>query len=139
MNRTKYNKNQLSSSLKAKTTAFVYFMIGNVVLFISIITYVIMSKTVFFKYYTVDKLAMSKSSSSVGSPSSSTSDQVNSPNFQAVLRKIWVYGLSEWMVFVVTLCIYPSVTVLVTSQNHGNGHPWNGNRIKFNLPIFFLS
>lgn len=119
-------------------------MIGNVVLFMSIITYVIMSKTVFFKYYTVDKLAMSKSSSSVGSPSSST-DQVNGPNFQAVLRKIWVYGLSEWMVFVVTLCIYPSVTVLVTSQNHGNGHPWNGNKknIIFKLcfppEVFFLS
>lgn len=113
---------------QAKTTAFVYFMIGNVVLFVSIITYIIMSKTVFFKYYTVDKLAMSKSSSSVALPSSST-DRVNGPDFQVVLRKIWVYGLSEWMVFVVTLCIYPSVTVLVTSQNHGNGHPWNGNQI----------
>lgn len=114
---------------QAKTTAFVYFMIGNVVLFVSIITYIIMSKTVFFKYYTVDKLAMSKSSSSVALPSSSTTDRVNGPDFQVVLRKIWVYGLAEWMVFVVTLCIYPSVTVLVTSQNHGNGHPWNGNRI----------
>lgn len=102
-------------------------MIGNVVLFVSIITYIIMSKTVFFKYYTVDKLAMSKSSSSVASPSSST-DRVNGPDFQVVLRKIWIYGFSEWMVFVVTLSIYPSVTVLVTSQNHGNGHPWNGSK-----------
>lgn len=28
-------------------------------------------------------------------------------------------------VFVVTLCVYPSVTVLVSSQGRGNGHPWN--------------
>lgn len=28
-------------------------------------------------------------------------------------------------VFVVTLCVYPSVTVLVSSESRGNGHPWN--------------
>lgn len=27
--------------------------------------------------------------------------------------------------FVVTLCVYPSVTVLVNSEARGNGHPWN--------------
>lgn len=27
--------------------------------------------------------------------------------------------------FVVTLSVYPSVTVLINSQFHGNGHPWN--------------
>ncbi|KAG4072412.1 hypothetical protein HA402_004344 [Bradysia odoriphaga] len=111
----------LTFGASAKTTAFVYFMIGNVVLFVSIVTYIIMSKTVFFKYYTVDKLAMSKSSSTVAL----SSTPADGPNFQTVLRKIWIYGLAEWLVFVVTLCIYPSVTVLVTSQNHGNGHPWN--------------
>lgn len=115
-------------TFQAKTTAFVYFMIGNVVLFVSIVTYIIMSKTVFFRYYTVDRLAMSKSaSSSVASSPTTPTDRTNGPNFQTVLRKIWIYGLAEWLVFVVTLCIYPSVTVLVTSQNHGNGHPWNGN------------
>lgn len=25
----------------------------------------------------------------------------------------------------VTLSVYPSVTVLINSQNRGNGHPWN--------------
>ncbi len=101
-------------------------MIGNVVLLVSIVTYIIMSKTIFFKYYTVDKLAMSKSSSSIATSTSGADRTNNGPNFQVVLRKIWIYGLAEWLVFVVTLCIYPSVTVLVTSQNHGNGHPWNG-------------
>lgn len=28
-------------------------------------------------------------------------------------------------VFVATLCVYPSVTVLVSSESRGNGHPWN--------------
>lgn len=112
-------------------------MIGNVVLCVSIVTYIIMSKTVFFKYYTVDKLAMSKSSSNAALPSSST-ERVNGPDFQVVLRKIWIYGLAEWLVFVVTLCIYPSITVLVTSQNHGSGHPWNGNR-SFRILLYFLN
>lgn len=30
-----------------------------------------------------------------------------------------------FQVFVVTLCVYPSVTVLVSSESRGNGHPWN--------------
>lgn len=28
-------------------------------------------------------------------------------------------------VFVVTLSVYPAVTVLINSEYHGNGHPWN--------------
>jgi len=40
--------------------------------------------------------------------------------------QIWVYGFAEWMTFVVTLAMYPAVTVLVNSTGRGNSNPWNG-------------
>lgn len=99
-------------------------MIGNAVLLLSVISYICMSRTAFFKFYTVQKLALIKA---VTMGEEQTAASLAEPNFYAVLNKIWVYGFSEWLVFVVTLCVYPSVTVLVNSQNRGNGHPWNGN------------
>lgn len=113
----------LTFGASAKTSAFVYFMIGNAVLLLSIVCYVCMSRTNFFKFNTVQKLALMKAANA---GSQQTAASLAEPNFYTVLGKIWVYGFAEWLVFVVTLCIYPSVTVLVTSQNRGNGHPWNG-------------
>lgn len=111
----------LTFGASAKTSGFVYFMIGNFVLILSLVTYIIMSRTAYFRYFTVEKVALIKASQQ-----SLTDRSSLEPNFYVVLRKIWIYGFSEWLVFVVTLCVYPSVTVLVTSQEHGNGHPWNG-------------
>lgn len=110
----------LTFGASATTSAFVYFMIGNTVLLLSIVCYVCMSRTQFFKFNTVQKLALIKAATA-GSELTAAE-----PNFYTVLGKIWVYGFAEWLVFVVTLCVYPSVTVLVNSQNRGNGHPWNG-------------
>lgn len=119
----------LTFGASPKTSAFVYFMIGNFVLLMALMSYVVMSRTDFFKYFTVEKLALIKASQQ------SISDRATlEPNFYGVLRKIWIYGFSEWLVFVVTLCVYPSVTVLISSQEHGSGHPWNGN-----CDIYFIS
>lgn len=111
----------LTFGASAKTTAFVYFTIGNVVLIISLILYLIMSRTVYFRYFVVQRCKEISSSQSLealdGTPSH--------PNYDDVFRKIYLYACSEWFVFVITLCIYPSVTVLVQSQYHGNGHLWN--------------
>lgn len=57
------------------------------------------------------------------------------PNFKNVLNKIWMYGFAEWMVFVVTLSVYPAITVLVNSEAHGSGHPWND---VFFVPVNWL-
>lgn len=114
------------------TSALVYFMIGNVVMCISIATYVYMSRTKFFRYYTIERLAhiqaVQEHSSSALLRGTAAAAALE-PSFSKVLRKIWIYGFAEWFVFVVTLCVYPSVTVLVSSQNHGSGHPWNGTNI----------
>lgn len=111
----------LTFGASPKTSGFVYFMIGNVVLLISLLAYITMSRTKYFHYFTVEKLAIAKRAQQA-----ITVQAVGEPNFYTVLKKIWIYGFTEWLVFVVTLCVYPSVTVLVNSQNHGQGHPWNG-------------
>lgn len=120
----------LTFGAAATTTAFVYFNIGNFTLIISIICYILMCKTLFFKFHIHESGGMLKSASS-----SSEIVRRSDPAFGTVLGKIWLYGFSEWFVFVTTLSVYPSVTVLINSQNSGN--KWNGKfyfvLLKFNL------
>lgn len=103
----------LSIGTSAETTALIYFMIGNMVLLVSIIAYVIVSKTAFFKHYTIDNLIAPPS---VAVTPSSFTDTLHTPNVIVVLRKMWINGVAECIVFVVSLCIYPSCTVLISSQ-----------------------
>lgn len=146
----------LTFRASATVAALVYFMIGNVVLVASIVSYAVASRTKFFLYFTGGRLALVKAASalqqqrqqrrrqraerrrSVGSAAGTAaaaevmstvtvvSPGADEPQFRAVLGKIWLYGFAEWLVFAVTLSVYPAVTVLVSSQSHGNGHPWNG-------------
>lgn len=106
-----------------KITAFVYFTIGCIVLAIAILSYMISSKSLYFKYYTVIRHSLVKSNNRRLNTGGHRKD--SEPKFREVLRKIWLYGFSEWIVFVTTLSVYPAVTVLVPSQFHGNGHIWN--------------
>lgn len=121
----------LTFGASATRSAFVYFQIGDVVLAVAIVGYAYASRTAFFRYYTVERLALMKAAKAVEQRGSTNSDAVCAePRFGDVLGKIWVYGLAEWLVFVVTLCVYPAVTVLVSSQNHGQGQKWNGKRMR---------
>lgn len=102
-------------------TAFVFFIVGTLVLLCSLVLYVVMSKTLFFKYYTSPRTLM-KSSLDVDDMTRELLPR-QEPTFMGVLRKIWLFGFSEWLVFVTTLSIYPAVTILVGSQSQS--HPWN--------------
>lgn len=111
----------LSFGAPPTSTAFVFFIVGTLVLLLTLIMYIIMSKTLFFKYHTASRTLM-KSSLDVDGLSRELLPRAE-PTFWGVLRKIWLYGFSEWLVFVTTLSIYPAVTILVGSQTRG--HPWN--------------
>lgn len=114
----------LSFGTSPMVSAFVYFNIGNIVLLVSIICYILMSNTIYFKYHTIDKLAMTeKSGDQVALIPTTTSLK---PQFSVVLKKIWLYGFAQWFVYVVTVSVFPSITVLVTSQNYGHGNKWDG-------------
>lgn len=113
----------ITFSANESRSAFIFFIIGNVLLALSLIVYLILPRTKHFRYYTVDKWSMRKLRSEQHS-NDTVPIQVE-PNFKNVLNKIWMYGFAEWLVFAVTLSVYPAVTVLVNSEAHGNGHPWN--------------
>lgn len=112
----------ITFSTDDRKSTFIFFIIGNVLCMLAVITYIILPRTNHYKYYTVEKWTMRPSRIERGA--SDAVAQVE-PNFKNVLNKIWLYGFTEWLVFVVTLSVYPAVTVLVNSESHGNGHPWN--------------
>lgn len=111
----------LSFGAPPTSTAFVFFIVGTLVLLLTLIMYIVMSKTLFFKYHTASRTLMKSSMDVDGLTRELLPRQ--EPTFWGVLRKIWLYGFSEWLVFVTTLSIYPAVTILVVSQTRG--HPWN--------------
>uniref|UniRef100_A0A6B2E9I1 Putative equilibrative nucleoside transporter n=1 Tax=Phlebotomus kandelakii TaxID=1109342 RepID=A0A6B2E9I1_9DIPT len=112
----------LTFGASPNTTALVYFSVAIVVMIVSLAAYFLMSRTIFFKFYTTARPP---------APTHRLQDEARllgeapQPDFRLILRKIWLYGFSEWFVFVVTLSVYPAVTVLVNSENKGNGHLWN--------------
>lgn len=107
-------------SKSAVSSAFTFFFIGNLLIILSIITYITMARTKFFNFFVSDKLSMKS-----GRELRTEHHTQPEADFKTVLGKIWLYGFAEWMVFVVTLSVYPALTVLINSESHGNGHPWN--------------
>ncbi|XP_076252806.1 equilibrative nucleoside transporter 1 [Rhynchophorus ferrugineus] len=109
----------ISLAIGASSThsALVYFIIGNITIAFSIVCYVVLVKTVFFKYHIEDKfLSISDFSSSSSVPLIS---------HQIIVKKIWVHGVSMFLVFAITLSVYPGVTVLIDSEGKGHGNKWN--------------
>lgn len=120
----------LTFGASPKTTAFVYFSIGNAILIISIITYIIMSRTIYFRYYVHDKINTSRTTSTIDNEFNENldnllNDNIFVPNLKLIFNKIYLYVVIECLVMATSLSVYPAVTVLVESENHGNGHKWN--------------
>lgn len=88
-----------------KASAFIFFTIGNILLILSLIAYIVMARSVFFRYYTTEKKIQKATFSQLQRQPS-----IREPIFREVLNKMWLYGFTEWLVFVVTLSVYPSVT-----------------------------
>lgn len=122
----------VSFATKPTISAFIYFLVGTSMLIISIILYIIMSKTLFFKFH-VNQSHVKANTFSINSDMSAvtatTIASVNrnylQPDWKKICDKIWMYGFSVWLCFITTLSVYPAITVLVKSVNHGNGNKWN--------------
>lgn len=111
----------LAYGASPKTTAFLYFSIGILIVFLSIVTYMIMERQKFFKFY------INKNTDDPNIPKSS--GLVLKPNFMEVFGKVYMYSISLTTVFTVTLSVYPAVTELVKSQyadtTGKHQHLWN--------------
>lgn len=74
-------------------SALIFFTIGNVLLVLSLIAYIFMSQSEFFKYYTAEKTHLPKTRLSLQRQPST-----REPVFREVLNKMWLYGFTEWLV-----------------------------------------
>ena len=82
----------------------------------------------FFKHHMIEKVPELDSDYSInGEVSFSTSSSVS---YTRIIKRIWHYGVSIFLIFFISLAVYPAVTVLVESEYKGKGHAWNGN-LKF--------
>ena len=55
-----------------------------------------------------------------------TFPQGTTVSYTRIVKRIWHYGVSVFLVFFITLSVYPAVTVLVESQYKGKGCAWSG-------------
>ncbi|XP_076227200.1 equilibrative nucleoside transporter 1 isoform X2 [Nomia melanderi] len=105
-------------------SGLVYFIIGDVILFLSLIAYIVLEKATFFKHHMLEK-----SSGNIEREYTVTGEvafpQGTTISYSRIIKRIWPYGVSVFLVFFITLSVYPGVTVLVESQYKGKGHAWN--------------
>lgn len=120
-------------------SAFFYFLVGTAMLIGSIILYIVMSRSVFFKYHInqshVKANTLSINADETGSgvgglvTAMTAITTVNrnylQPDWRKINEKIWMYGFSVLLCFITTLSVYPAITVLVKSVNHGSGNRWH--------------
>ncbi|XP_044001864.1 equilibrative nucleoside transporter 3-like [Aphidius gifuensis] len=104
-------------------SGLVYFAIGDVVILCSFIAYLFLDKQEFFKYHMKEDMCIQQPNFSLNNEVSFV--EGHRVSFKKILIKIWPYGFSMFMVFFVSMSVYPAVTVLVESQDKGKHNPWN--------------
>lgn len=107
-------------------TAFIFFSIGIALILVNIICYAIVEKKEFFRYYVEggDRFKVVYDDPT----HSRTIDRgvPLEPQIREVFGKIFVHAVTILLLYATTLSVYPSVTILMTSQNYGEGRAWNG-------------
>lgn len=78
-------------------SAVVFFTIGNILLVISIVLYIMMVRTAFFRYYTAEDPVQRSCGIRLQRLQPATE-----PSYREVLSKMWLYGFTVWLV----LCLF---------------------------------
>ncbi|XP_065333966.1 equilibrative nucleoside transporter 3 [Cloeon dipterum] len=105
-----------------QSSALVYFLVADVVLLASLVAYIALASTSFFKFYMGLRLRPAPYSPSDDDDSGLVAQNIS---FVSIFKRIWVHCISILMVFVVTIGAFPAVTVLINSVNKSNKTPWN--------------
>ncbi|XP_030555582.1 equilibrative nucleoside transporter 2 [Drosophila novamexicana] len=106
-------------------TAFVFFIMGALLIFFCIVCYSVMARQAYFKYY-LDGGDKFKVISAL--PSHSRSDESGvplEPILKQVLGKIYMQAVCLALLYATTLSVYPSVTVLMQSENSASHTEWS--------------
>lgn len=104
-------------------SAFVYFMVGNFMIVVTLVLYLILAKSVFYKYHVSDKTGVA----ALGEDEQQVRPRIIC--YWTIYGKIWPYAISVFLVFAITLSMYPGVTVLIESQGKGKMNKWNGKQV----------
>ncbi|XP_075154080.1 equilibrative nucleoside transporter 1 [Haematobia irritans] len=106
-------------------TAFIFFSIGITLILLNIICYAVVERKDFFKYYVEggDKFKIIYDDPT----HSRTIDRgvALEPNIREVFSKIYVHAVTILLLYTTTLSVYPSVTILMQSEDYGKGKAWN--------------
>lgn len=94
-------------------SALIYFIIADFMIIISLISYIWMYKVDFFTYYIM------RGCGGIGA------NRHRDVSMMTIMKKIWVYALSIFAVFAISMSVYPAVTVLVESHPVTAGTDWN--------------
>ncbi|XP_035742935.1 equilibrative nucleoside transporter 3-like [Vespa mandarinia] len=105
-------------------SGLMYFIIGDTILLLSLIAYIILEKAAFFKHHMLDKFP-ERIESDFSVNAEVMFSQVHTISYINIIKKIWHYGISVFLVFFITVTVYPAITVLVESENKGKGYAWN--------------
>ncbi|KPJ15736.1 Equilibrative nucleoside transporter 1 [Papilio machaon] len=93
-------------------SALIYFIIADIVVIISLISYALLYKIDFFTYHILRGNGMA-------------SNRHRDVSIVVIMKKIWVYAFSIFAVFAISMAVYPAVTVLVESHPVTKGTDWN--------------
>jgi solute carrier family 29 (equilibrative nucleoside transporter), member 1/2/3 len=117
-------------------SALIFFLIGTLMLIISLILYLFVSQTLFFKFHVNQSHIKANTITSINTdepPSPLTATTIASvsraylqPDWKKICGKIWSYGFCVFLCFVTTLSVYPAITVLVEPIDKQKNHSvWN--------------
>jgi equilibrative nucleoside transporter 1/2/3 len=104
----------VSIDVREEDVGAVCFAIATAVLIICLAALMWALRTPFFKHYYANEENVASS------PTSSTP----SPSTLTILKLSWVYLLSIFITFSVTLTVFPSVAVLIKSETSNSGSDW---------------
>lgn len=121
----------IASGSELEDSAFGYFITACVVVLLALLSYLVLPKLEFYRYYTSENLNNTASNGTdmelkkdllKGDPATEAGGKAEQgkPSIINILKKIWVLALSVCLVFAVTIGIFPAVTADVKSTVAGD-------------------
>ncbi|CAJ1067765.1 equilibrative nucleoside transporter 3 [Xyrichtys novacula] len=113
----------LAVAKDVKESALAYFLTADVFILLCIITYLLLPKLAYSRYY---MLAASSSPGLMddGGTVESSGGGDSIPPLQPILRKTWVLGLCVFYVFFVSIMVFPAISSGIQSVHKDSGSPW---------------
>ncbi|XP_048007336.1 equilibrative nucleoside transporter 3 [Leguminivora glycinivorella] len=93
-------------------SALIYFIIADIMLGASLVSYIMLYKIDFFTHHILRGSGV-------------VANRHREVSMIVVMKKIWVYAFSIFAIFAISMAVYPAVTVLVESHPTTQGTDWN--------------